>query len=101
MAFAVITFENKKTKQVKLAPVGFSWTNLFFGFFVPLFRGDWKWAGIFFLVGWVTLGFGSFITCFFYNKLYVDDLLNNGFKVKSLNGADKNLIKASIGISRI
>ena len=81
MAFAVITFENKKTKQLKLAPIGFSWTNLFFGFFVPLFRGDWKWAAIFFAVGWVTLGFGSFITCFFYNKLYAEELLNNGFKI--------------------
>tara|TARA_Y100001958_G_C20921950_1_gene335870 strand:- start:261 stop:566 length:306 start_codon:yes stop_codon:yes gene_type:complete len=100
MAYAVITFENKKTKQLKLAPIGFSWTNLFFGFFVPLFRGDWKWAAIFFGVGWITFGFGSFITCFFYNKLYAEELINTGFKVKSLNGADKNLIKASIGISR-
>jgi hypothetical protein len=32
MAFAVITFENKKTKQLKLAPIGFSWTNLFLVF---------------------------------------------------------------------
>lgn len=28
-------------KQVK---VGYSWTVLFFGFFVPLIRGDWKWS---------------------------------------------------------
>ena len=49
MAFALITLENKKTHQLKQAPIGFSWTNFFFGFFVPLFRGDWKWAGIFLL----------------------------------------------------
>ena len=101
MAFALISLENKKTKQLKLAPVGFSWTNFFFGFFVPLFRGDWKWAAIFFVVGWVTFGFGSIITAFFYNKLYAEDLIKNGFKVKSLNGADKNLIKARLGITKL
>ena len=101
MAFAVITFENKKTKQLKLAPIGFSWTNFFFGFFVPLFRGDWKWAAIFFAVGWITFGFGSLITAFFYNKLHSQELLNSGFRIKSLNGADKNLVKAEWGISKI
>ena len=101
MAFALISLENKKTNQVKLAPIGFSWTNFFFGFFVPLFRGDWKWAAIFFIVGWVTLGFGSLITAFFYNKLYASDLLQDGFKVRNLNGADKELVKIKLGIARL
>ena len=43
---------------MKLAPVGYSWTNLFFGFFVPLFRGDWKWAVL------DVLSLRSFITNF-------------------------------------
>ena len=29
---------------IKTIPTGFSWTALFFGFFVPLFRGDAKYA---------------------------------------------------------
>ena len=66
MAFAVISFENKRSNQLKLAPVGYSWTNLIFGFFVPLFRGDWKWAIIFLIVGIVTWGFGSIVTSFFF-----------------------------------
>ena len=87
-----------KRPQLKLAPIGYS-DKPIFGF-VPLFRGDWKWAAIFFGVGWITFGFGCIVTSFFYNKLYAEELLNTGFKVKSLNGADKNLIKASLGISR-
>ena len=71
MAFAVISLENKRSNQLKLAPVGYSWTNLIFGFFVPLFRGDWKWAIIFLIVGIVTWGFGSIVTSFFYNKLSI------------------------------
>ena len=58
-------------------------------------------VAIFFALAWVTLGFGSLITAFFYNKLYAGELLNNGFKVKSLNGADKALIKARLGISKL
>lgn len=101
MAFAVISLENKRSNQLKLAPVGYSWTNLIFGFFVPLLRGDWKWAIVFLLVGIVTWGFGSIITSFFYNKLYVSDLLKDGFKIKSLNGADKDLVKAKLGIAKL
>jgi len=42
MAFAIITFKSKN-QVVKNAPVGFSWTTLFFGFFPALIRGDWLW----------------------------------------------------------
>ena len=74
---------------------------MFFGFFVPMFRGDWKWGIIFLAVGIVTWGFGCIITSFFYNKLYVSDLLKEGFKVKNLNGADKELVKIKLGIARL
>lgn len=66
------------TKQVK---VGFSWTMLFFGVFVPLFRGDIKWFLITLLIGLLTAGLSWLVFPFFYNKVYLEDLLNSGYKV--------------------
>lgn len=80
----LINHSNGRMKEVK---VGFSWTTFFFGFFVPLFRGDIKWAAIMFvatlIVGGVTGGVGSFfigmLFCFMYNKFYTKDMLKKGF----------------------
>ena len=51
MAIAILE-NNGLRKEVKL---GFSWTTFFFGWFVPLFRGDAKNA-IIFLVGGLLAG---------------------------------------------
>ena len=70
------------------APVGFSWTVLFFGWFPPMFRSDWKWAVIMFICTIVTFGLSGLVFMFIYNKIYIKELLNNGYKVKSIeNGA--------------
>lgn len=98
MAFATVTFENKKTNQIKEVPVGFSWTHLFFGFLVPLFRSDWKFGLIFFVLTWITVGMYVLVTSFFYNKLYAEDLIKEGFKLKSLNGANASLVKKKLGL---
>lgn len=76
---------NGKVKQIK---VGFSWTVLFFGFFPPLFRGDFKWAAIIFVIevvtGVLSLGIGAWVTCiifgFLYNKMNIKELLQKGFE---------------------
>ena len=101
MAFAEITLENLKTNQEKRVPVGFSWTHLFFGFLVPLFRSDWKYALIFFVLTPLTVGLYALVTSFFYNKLYIEDLFKDGFKVKSLNGANKEVIRKKLNLSKI
>ena len=57
--------------------LGFSWTAFFFNFFVPLFRGDFKWFLIF------LLAIISFVVWFFiaknYNRDYTNKLLNQGY----------------------
>ena len=66
--------------QVKIVKEGFSWTTLFFGVFVPLYRGDWKWFLIMLIVNLVTYGLGSIVFAFIYNKIYIEDLLAKGYR---------------------
>ena len=59
--------------------VGFSWTTFFFGFFVPLIRGDIKWFLIMLILSFLSFGLAQFILCFLYNKYYTVNLLEKGY----------------------
>lgn len=63
-------------KQVKL---GFSWTMLFFGIFVPLIRGDFKWFLITLIASVITCGFAWLVFPFIYNKIYIKELIEKGW----------------------
>ena len=77
---------NPQTQENKEVPLGFSWTYFFFGFMVPLLRGDWKWAGISFAINLFTLGLGQLVLCFLYNKLYLKGLVQEGFQALDADG---------------
>ena len=87
-------------KDLKEVKVGFSWTTFFFGAFPALFRGDWKWFFIMLLVAFFTFGFSWLVFPFIYNKLYLKDLIKNGYKPASETDeqilVSKGLIVASI-----
>ena len=55
---------------VKECKVGFSWTTLLFGLFVPLLRGDFKWSILMLLLSMITFGISWLIMPFIYNKKY-------------------------------
>ena len=99
MAFATINFE--KSSLTKEAPVGFSWTTLFFGFFPALIRGDMKWAVIIFAATFVTFGLAGIVFAFIYNRLYIQSLVEKGFKIRNYSG-NKILIeqKAQIKLKK-
>ena len=99
MAYTIITFENPNTGHVKEAPVGFSWTVLFFGFFPPLFRGDWKWGVIMFLLALITFGLSGLVFMFIYNKLYIKDLIGSGFKAKSVESGTMDEVSGKLGVT--
>lgn len=66
--------------SIKKVKVGFSWTTLFFNFFVPTLRGDFKWAVIIFFACFFTFGIAWFVFPFIYNKIYIKKLLEKGYE---------------------
>lgn len=70
---------NPNTGVVKQSKVGFSWTSFFFGGFVPLFRLDWLWLAIWILLSPMTFGIFWFLFAFFYNRVYINGLLEKGY----------------------
>lgn len=98
MAYNTIFFQNPQTGQMREAPVGFSWTVFFFSWFPPMFRSDWKWTFIMFLCAVVTWGLSGLVFMFIYNKLCIKELLNNGYKVKSIQNGPKEQLEREIGI---
>lgn len=69
----------KKGELIQKSYVGFSWTTLFFGFFVPLFRGDVLWFIVFLILNTTTFGIVNLILCFLYNGIYTKNKLKEGF----------------------
>ena len=67
--------------------VGFSWTYYFFGFFVPVFRGEISIAFFHLILSILTLGFFQLAMSFLYNRQYTVRLLTTGWE---LNDTDEN-----------
>ena len=78
--------------------VGYSWTYFFFGFFVPIFRGEISTGVFHFILSLVTFGIFQLIMPFLYNKQYSTRLLNNSW---SLNDSEENnsIARQKIGIA--
>ena len=94
----IVNLKNPQTNQFKQAKAGFSWTMFFFGFWVPLFRGDWKWLIIMLLLDLIGIftfgivsGIANIVMAFLYNKLYIQDLIAAGFKPNDY--ASANILK--------
>ena len=94
MAFATLKLKSKNG-AIKEAPVGFSWTTFCVGLFVPLTRGDWKWALVMMIVSIITFGLAGIVFAFIYNRLYIDGLLKDGYVIVSYWGDKREIEKAA------
>lgn len=89
----LVNMVNETTGETQKAYTGFSWTALFFGFFVPMFRSDWG-SGVLWLAIYLGLtiailtqdptnaGAGGglgLIMGFIYNKRHYARLVAKGF----------------------
>lgn len=83
MAFGKITFTNPHSGSIKEAPVGFSWTTIFFDPFPAFMRGHVSYGLVITLLAMITTGLSTIVFAFLYNKMYVEHLISEGFKVSS------------------
>ncbi len=74
---------------------GYCWTYFFFGFFVPIFRGEILIGVLHIIFSVVTFGLFQLIIPFLYNKQYTTRLLTNGWE---LNDTEVNNQRARLKI---
>ncbi len=98
MAFATVQLVNENTGGVKEAPVGVSWTVLFFGPFPPLFRGDWKWFILILILAIFTWTISNLFFMFIYNKFSLKELISNGYRVKKLTNITEGSLGRELGL---
>jgi hypothetical protein len=89
-----------QTGLMKSGFYGFSWTFLFFGWFVPLFRGELMIALLHFTITVITIGLWQIIFAFLYNKQYTTRLLEKGYVLNDTEEVNEEA-RQKLGITRI
>jgi len=79
---------------------GYSWTYLFFGWFVPLFRGELGVAALHLLFSFFTLGLWQLIVSFLYNKQYMTRMLEKGYVLMD-TAETMAAARAALGIAEL
>lgn len=95
MAFTTIYLTNGV--EIKKAPVGYSWTVLFWGGIPALFRQDWVWGIGLVAAGIFTGGLAGIICSFFYNKVYIKSLVDKGYIITDSPGVSEEYLKNYLG----
>jgi hypothetical protein len=106
MADMTLNMKHPTTGEFTSAPLGFSWTTFFFGFFPPLFRGDFKTAAAYFafslIAGLIAGPVGPLVlwlvVAFIYNKMYAKSCLRQGYLLTSVQGGNIDRAARRLGI---
>lgn len=75
-----IRLRHTQSNLTKMGYYGFSWTYLFFGWFVPLLRGEIGVAALHFFLTCISFGLFWIIFAFIYNKQYMHRMLTSGWE---------------------
>jgi len=65
--------------------VGFSWTYLLFGWFVPVIRGELGIGCLHLIITFVSFGLSQLIFPFLYNRQYMNRMLTSGWALDTLD----------------
>lgn len=96
MAYATISVTNGV--EIKEAPIGFSWTTLFFTGWPAIFRQDWLMGIIILVLSMITWGIAGIVFAFIYNKIYLKSLFNKGYYIHAIPGnISEDQVRAFVG----
>jgi hypothetical protein len=95
-----VMLQHPATGLTRKGYFGYSWTYLFFGWFVPLFRGELGVAALHLLFSLFTFGLWQIIVSFLYNKQYMTRMLEKGYVLKDSESRMAQA-RAAIGIMPI
>jgi hypothetical protein len=107
VAYDTAYLTSPRTGHARSAPLGFSWTMFFFAFFAPLIRGDWKWAGIIFLLACVAAAVSAgflgwlpgLVGAFMWNKSYLNRLVQDGFQLRATASGNLDRVDGEAGVA--
>ena len=85
----------KSHSNLKFCKIGFSWTTLFFGWIVPIFRKDYKAFRLQLLFGILTFNLSNIYYAFTSNSDYIKSLLSQGY-IPTKKAFTEELIKRKI-----
>jgi hypothetical protein len=89
-----------QTGLMKSGFYGFSWTFLFFGWFVPVFRGELLIALLHLAITVVTFGLWQLIIAFLYNKHYMTRMLEKGYVLNDTEAVNE-AARQKLGIMKL
>jgi hypothetical protein len=98
MAYNTIYFQNPQTGQTRRAPVGYAWTLLCFGPFVFLARKEWLLFLITLVLTVVTLHISNIVLSFKGNRMYIQMLINQGYRVANVKRGSVERMSKKLGI---
>ena len=98
MAYNTIYFQNQQTGQTRRAPVGYAWSVLVFGPFVFLARKEWMLFVMTLLLTVLTLHISNIVLSFKVNRMYIQMLINQGYRVAKVKHGSVERMSKKLGI---
>ena len=93
-----VLIKHTQSSIVKSGYIGYCWTYLFFGWIVPIFRGEIGISALHLLFTLVTVGLFQFVMSFLYNKQFMIRQLTNGYELSDEESVNL-MAKKRLGIA--
>lgn len=92
-----VVLSHQASGLTKNGYIGYSWTYFFFGFFIPIFRGEIGIGLLHLLFSLITFGLFQLVMPFLYNKQFTSRMLTSGWVLADTE--EHNIVaKAKLGI---